>query len=58
MAYTLAALVVDPDPPRAILAFAFLPIYALWRIGTAARALRAVGNAPWVRTQRHQAGGA
>jgi cellulose synthase/poly-beta-1,6-N-acetylglucosamine synthase-like glycosyltransferase len=58
LTYTLAALVVDPDPPRAILAFAFLPIYALWRIGTAARALRAVGNAPWVRTQRHQAGGA
>ena len=56
--YTLAALAVDPEPGRAVRAFAFLPIYALWRIGTAARALRAVGDAPWVRTQRHQTGGA
>lgn len=55
--YTLAALAVDADPLRAIVAFASLPIYALWRIGVAARALRAVGNAPWVRTQRHEAGG-
>jgi cellulose synthase/poly-beta-1,6-N-acetylglucosamine synthase-like glycosyltransferase len=56
--YTLAALAVDPNPARAILAFAYLPIYALWRIGAAARALRAVGDAPWVRTQRHQTRGA
>jgi hypothetical protein len=57
-AYTLAALSVHPHPAQAVRAFAFLPIYALWRIGAAARALRNLGDAPWVRTQRHQTGGA
>ncbi len=57
-AYTLAALTVNPHPAQAVRAFAFLPIYAVWRIGAAVRALRILGNAPWVRTQRHQTGGA
>jgi hypothetical protein len=57
-AYTFAALAVDPRPLRAVLAFAFLPIYAVWRIGTAARALRMVGDSPWIRTPRHRPRGA
>lgn len=56
--YTLAALTVHPHPVQAVRAFAFLPIYAAWRIGAAVRALRILGDAPWVRTQRHQTGGA
>ncbi len=52
--YASAALLVDPEPGRAALAFAHLPGYALWRLGNAARALPMVGgNAPWVRTARH-----
>jgi cellulose synthase/poly-beta-1,6-N-acetylglucosamine synthase-like glycosyltransferase len=57
-AYTIAALVVHPEPTRAVSAFAFLPIYTLWRVATAARALRMVGDRPWIRTQRHQHNGA
>jgi len=56
-AYTIAALAVHPEPARAVSAFAFLPIYVLWRIVTAVRALRMVGDRPWIRTQRHQHGG-
>lgn len=53
-AYTALALAVDPRPGRALRAFAFLPVYAVWRIGAAVRALGALGNAPWVRTERHE----
>jgi 1,2-diacylglycerol 3-beta-glucosyltransferase len=53
-AYTIAALLVQPDPRRTIAAFAFLPLYAGWRVATAVRALRMVGDKPWIRTQRHQ----
>jgi cellulose synthase/poly-beta-1,6-N-acetylglucosamine synthase-like glycosyltransferase len=56
--YTMAALAVHPAPWRTLLAFAFLPVYVVWRIGTAARAIRMVGDSPWIRTQRHQHGGA
>jgi cellulose synthase/poly-beta-1,6-N-acetylglucosamine synthase-like glycosyltransferase len=52
--YTIAALVVQPDPWRTIIAFAFLPLYTAWRIGAAVRALRMVGDKPWIRTQRHK----
>jgi len=56
--YTIAALALQPDPAQAVRAFAFLPLYAVWRLGAAARALRMVGDKPWVRTERHQQGGA
>src|SRR5207249_6826817 len=52
--YTIAALALQPDPAQAVRAFAFLPLYAVWRLGAAARALRMVGDKPWVRTERHQ----
>jgi cellulose synthase/poly-beta-1,6-N-acetylglucosamine synthase-like glycosyltransferase len=51
-AYTVAALVRDPEPGSAIRAFAFLPFYALWRIGTAVTALGFLRDAAWVRTAR------
>jgi cellulose synthase/poly-beta-1,6-N-acetylglucosamine synthase-like glycosyltransferase len=51
--YAITALAAQPDPARAARAFAFLPFYAVWRIGTAVQALRMVGDKPWIRTQRH-----
>ena len=50
--YTVAAVVKDPEPGSAIRAFAFLPFYALWRIGTAVTALGILRGAPWIRTAR------
>ncbi len=51
--YTLAAICSDPEPVRAALAFAYLPVYAIWRAGITASALAMLGDKPWVRTQRH-----
>jgi len=53
VAYTALALRVQRDAAKAVAAFAFLPLYALWRIGAAAAALRMLGDKPWIRTQRH-----
>ena len=52
-AYTVAALRVQPDPVRTLAAFAFLPVYALWRLGAAAAAVTMLGDKPWIRTQRN-----
>ena len=52
VAYTLFALGGEPDPVRAMAAFAFLPVYAIWRIGAAVSSLRMLGNKPWIRTPR------
>jgi cellulose synthase/poly-beta-1,6-N-acetylglucosamine synthase-like glycosyltransferase len=53
VAYTLAALCVQRRPVKAALAFAFLPIYALWRVTIEVAALTMLGDKPWVRTERH-----
>lgn len=50
--YTMAGLTVQPDPLRSAVAFAFLPLYLVWRLGTAVAALRQLGDKPWVRTAR------
>jgi len=52
-AYAVLALCVQPDPAKALAAFAFSPVYAFWRVGAAAGALRMLGDKPWIRTQRH-----
>lgn len=52
VAYALAALARDPEPSRAVRAFAFLPLYAVWRIGAAVTALGMLGDKPWIRTAR------
>ncbi len=54
LTYAAVALTMQPQPRRALTAFAFLPVYTVWRIGTAVLALRMLGNKPWIRTQRHQ----
>ncbi len=52
--YAVAALLVDPEPRHAAGAFLHLPAYAVWRLGTAARALALLRrDSPWVRTERH-----
>ena len=53
LAYTVAALRVQPDPAATLAAFAFLPVYALWRIGAAVAALKMLGETPWIRSERH-----
>jgi len=53
VAYTLLALCSDPEPWRALGAFAFLPIYTVWRLGTLVASVRMIGDKPWVRTERH-----
>lgn len=49
--YTAVALARDPEPMRAVRAFAFLPLYAVWRVYTALTGV-ASGAQPWVRTAR------
>ncbi|HYU00596.1 MAG TPA: glycosyltransferase family 2 protein [Gemmatimonadales bacterium] len=51
--YNIAALRLQPDPVRTLAAFAFLPVYALWRLGAAAAAVTMLGDTRWVRTERH-----
>jgi len=52
-AYTIVGLRGDHHPMRAALAFAFLPIYAVWRLAVAVASLRMIGDRPWIRTRRH-----
>jgi len=51
--YAAAAVAVDREPGRALLAFAFLPLYTVWRARAAVAALAMLGEQPWVRTERH-----
>ena len=50
--YTLAALRVDIEPGRATMAFAFLPVYTIWRLGVQLTAVVASRRTPWIRTDR------
>jgi hypothetical protein len=52
--YTTIALARDPEPVRAVGAFAFLPFYVCWRLGIQLASLGRLGNKPWVRTGRHE----
>jgi hypothetical protein len=51
--YCTAALAVAPGRLRAIAAFLYLPVYAVWRLGVEGKALLSMGNRSWVRTARH-----
>ena len=51
--YTIFGISVDREPVRAMLAFTYLPLYTVWRVGVQLRALAMLGNKPWVRTARH-----
>ena len=51
--YAALAIAVDPQPLRTLRAFGYLPVYTVWRLGTAVAALGMVGNRPWVQTSRH-----
>ena len=53
VAYTLVAARRDPQPLRALGAFAYLPVYTIWRVLVQIAALRMLGDKPWVRTGRH-----
>jgi cellulose synthase/poly-beta-1,6-N-acetylglucosamine synthase-like glycosyltransferase len=51
--YAIAALRADPNPSEALLAFLYLPVYMIWRLGTELRAWKATGKKTWIRTERH-----
>jgi 1,2-diacylglycerol 3-beta-glucosyltransferase len=50
--YTIAAITRDPQPGRAIAAFAFLPIYAAWRAWSLITTVATLNDTTWVRTGR------
>lgn len=50
--YTGIALCRTPAPHRALAAFAFLPVYVVWRLGAAIVAVSKIGDGRWVRTAR------
>jgi cellulose synthase/poly-beta-1,6-N-acetylglucosamine synthase-like glycosyltransferase len=51
--YAIGGLATRPRPLRTALAFGYLPVYGVWRLGNALGSLKMVGNKPWVRTARH-----
>ena len=51
--YTTIAWFRDPEPGRAARAFAYLPVYAAWRLWTAAATVTSLGRGVWTRTERH-----
>jgi cellulose synthase/poly-beta-1,6-N-acetylglucosamine synthase-like glycosyltransferase len=53
MIYAGIGIAKDAEPIRAVRAFAFLPLYAGWRLLSAAGAVVTVGNGEWERTERH-----
>jgi cellulose synthase/poly-beta-1,6-N-acetylglucosamine synthase-like glycosyltransferase len=52
--YTIAAISAEREPGRALLSFAFLPIYVLWRLGLQGASLLRSGERRWIRTKRHE----
>jgi cellulose synthase/poly-beta-1,6-N-acetylglucosamine synthase-like glycosyltransferase len=54
--YTVAAVSTDPHPWKAVSAFAYLPVYALWRNWTLLKGLIVPGSGEWKRTERHSPG--
>jgi hypothetical protein len=53
MIYAVLGVTRVAEPVRAALAFAYLPFYAVWRLGVQVSALGMLGEKPWVRTGRH-----
>ena len=52
--YAVAALSTYAHPGRAIAAFLYLPVYAVWRLAIQITSFSMVGVKPWVRTRRHR----
>lgn len=52
--YTLLGLSRVEQPIRTGVAFLFLPVYAVWRLGVQLSAMVSTGRSPWTRTTRHQ----
>jgi 1,2-diacylglycerol 3-beta-glucosyltransferase len=53
MVYATAGLATVKQPLRTLAAFAFLPFYAVWRLGIQAASFTLLGSQPWIRTRRH-----
>ncbi len=50
--YSSLAMIADPQPGRALLAFGYLPVYAAWRLANALWGLITLRDRRWVRTGR------
>jgi 1,2-diacylglycerol 3-beta-glucosyltransferase len=50
--YATVGLYHDRAPVRAAAAFAYLPVYAVWRLAIAVRSMMPFQNREWIRTQR------
>jgi 1,2-diacylglycerol 3-beta-glucosyltransferase len=51
--YTIIAVARGPERVRTMLAFLYLPIYAVWRVGIQLLSFTKLGGSPWLRTGRH-----
>jgi len=51
--YTLLALRHDPEPMKTLLAFGYVPVYGVWRVGVQLKSFATFRNQAWVRTGRH-----
>jgi hypothetical protein len=51
--YTAVAIRRDPEPARAVAAFAYLPAYVVWRLAIQVVSVATVGRSQWLRTARH-----
>ncbi len=50
--YSSLAMIGDPQPVGALLAFGYLPVYAAWRLANAMWGLITIRDRRWVRTRR------
>lgn len=50
---SLLALLRGPEPGKTLLAFLYLPFYAIWRVGVQLKSFAMVRDDRWVRTARH-----
>lgn len=54
LVYSVIALCVHPDPVATLAAFAYLPVYAVWRLRAAMGSVVLLRGKAWIRTQRHR----
>jgi 1,2-diacylglycerol 3-beta-glucosyltransferase len=51
--YAAIGIWLDPEPGRAIAAFSFLPVYAVWRCAVMLKSASLLRGGGWIRTARH-----
>jgi 1,2-diacylglycerol 3-beta-glucosyltransferase len=51
--YAAIGIWLDPEPGRAIAAFSYLPVYAIWRCAVMLKSASLLRGGGWIRTARH-----